>query len=80
DEEKKVVEEGALWTEEYLPLGTVMLGAVFDGGRKNSACNALGVDGDGALGKLGELLNGSIVTVGGKETIGRGLLRFVTYS
>ncbi|MGC8696738.1 MAG: type III-B CRISPR module RAMP protein Cmr4, partial [Conexivisphaera sp.] len=80
-DENKRVAGGALWTEEYIPAGTVMVGAAFDGGRKNSSCDSSGLgNGPDALERFVGLLNGAVITVGGKESIGRGLLRFVAYT
>ncbi|MCX7813803.1 MAG: type III-B CRISPR module RAMP protein Cmr4 [Pseudothermotoga sp.] len=61
--EKGVVETGALWYEEYLPQDTVMYFVV-----RETAYS------DGSeLQTLGKVLNGRIISVGGKETVGKGL-------
>jgi CRISPR-associated protein Cmr4 len=68
----KTVEGGALWTEEYLPAGTLMVGGVIDSGRKSDMCKGPGDYLDG----LRRFLEGRVIVLGGKETIGRGLVRF----
>ncbi len=82
--DRKTVMTGALWTEEYLPYGTVFLTAVIDTGFKNEYCDKANVDDP-----LGELRKKVLkekdkdgrfyVIVGGKETVGKGLIKFVTF-
>ena len=58
-----------LWTEEYLPPGTVMVGGIIDAERQNESCSGVDVD------KEVKNLSGTSVFLGGKETIGKGLVR-----
>ncbi len=76
----KTVETGGLWTEEYLPHTTLFVGAFHDTGFRGKYCN----DVNNALESLQDILRESIVregtfslVVGGKETVGKGLLRFI---
>ncbi len=73
DRYTKTVRIGALWTEEYLPWGTLFLGIVADTGFTNNYCNG-NID---PLNELRNLLNsiGGLLVVGGKESVGAGLLR-----
>ena len=70
----KTVKEGALWTEEYLPEGTIFVGGYFISNRKNGYC--------GSTEKVVEELkkerfsNGMFyLNLGGKESIGKGLVK-----
>ncbi|NOZ88622.1 MAG: type III-B CRISPR module RAMP protein Cmr4 [Crenarchaeota archaeon] len=71
----KTVAEGALWTEEYTSQGAVYAFAVF--ARRVGHRRALPPD--EAVGYLRRLVGerDGIVVLGGKETIGRGLLKLV---
>ena len=70
----KTVAHRGLWTEEYLPWGTLFLGAVVDTGFRGANCK--GVVGDNAIAKLNNEVGGDFYAViGGKETVGSGLLR-----
>ncbi|ACR41493.1 type III-B CRISPR module RAMP protein Cmr4 [Saccharolobus islandicus] len=60
-----------LWTEEYLPQGTVFIGAAIDAERTNELCKGIN-DIDKAF---REKLNNTTIFLGGKETIGKGLVR-----
>ncbi|MCE4628419.1 MAG: type III-B CRISPR module RAMP protein Cmr4 [Desulfurococcales archaeon] len=80
DDTTKTVAKGGLWTEEYLPWGTLFLGAIFATGFKGSGCDKIG-------NPLLELVNiikrnnneeTFSIVVGGKETVGSGLLRAKT--
>ncbi len=81
ERDKKTVARGGLWTEEYIPQGTVFASAVIATGYTNEYCK--GPDGCGgaqeclekALREL-ELEQGLPVFVGGKETVGKGLIVF----
>lgn len=80
----KTVERGALWSEEYLPYGSLLVGAVMvkdfeklrgllEAGRYEAQLRLY----ESAWGKLSSILgamNGYLV-VGGKETVGKGVLR-----
>ena len=83
DRQSKTVGEG-LWTEEYIPHATVFLGAVFDTGyRGKKYCDGILEAKSDAIEKLVSLLGGSgreasfALVVGGKESIGKGLLKVV---
>ncbi len=75
DPATKTVVEGALWTEEYTSQGAVYAFAVF--ARRVEHWNALPPD--EAIGYLRRLVGerDGVVALGGKETIGRGLLKLV---
>jgi len=60
---RKTVIEGALWTEEYLPQGSLLVGLVQG-------------DVDGLKKAFGDDF---YITLGGKETVGRGILRIVLH-
>jgi len=62
DEETGIVAKGALWYEEYLPQDSVMYFAARET-----------VYSKGSEAKLSEL-NGKIMTIGGKETTGKGFV------
>ena len=73
DPETKTVRTGALWSEEYVSQGAVFLFAVFYRDSGDRAAPA-----DEAMRLNRELLlrgGGGYLVVGGKETIGRGILR-----
>jgi len=81
--------KGGLWTEEYIPQGTIFLGGfiVPNPRRKNKYCeeySKICKEGKALdpLNTLIEVLGGNCETyavIGGKETIGRGLIRLVLY-
>ncbi len=91
----KTVERGALWSEEYLPQGTLLIGLMVwqnpaeiielikkqaerKGGRESKEYSQF-IDPykslKSNLWKLLNLLNQKYIIVGGKETIGRGILK-----
>jgi len=73
----KTVEEGALWTEEYLPEGTIFVGGYLITDRKNSFCNSSPKEVVNEL-KQKRFSNGTFyLSLGGKETIGKGLVKVV---
>ena len=77
DDNTKTVARGGLWTEEYIPWGTLFLGAVLDTGFRGRNCSGIG----SPLETLHRILSqgagpdGFSIIVGGKETVGSGLLR-----
>ena len=64
NEVTKTVEEGALWYEEYLPQDTVMY----------FVARVTAYGDQGLLKNLCKKIDGKIVNVGGKETIGKGMM------
>lgn len=77
DPDRKTVVKGALWTEEALPVETILAGLVLatpvkqpkplrDGGPDRYEAKAL-------LGYVQGLTTGGVVQLGGKATVGRGL-------
>jgi len=77
--ENGTVSDNALWTEEYLPRGTILAGIVFfNVPRKNKYCeNGEIIDENKAESKFKEVFGEKefYLNVGGKETIGRGLVK-----
>ena len=89
----KTVKEGALWTEEYLPQGTILMGALIPSVPKDNKYCAEGSSNnvcDGACfeRKLGEFLSKVsggkgdgvktfFINLGGKETVGKGIIKVV---
>lgn len=67
DDKKKTSRN--IWTEEYIPHGTVFIGAIFETKRRAEECED--VEAENAIKKL----NGASVFMGGKETVGKGLVR-----
>jgi CRISPR-associated protein Cmr4 len=65
-----------LWTEEYLPQGTVFIGGIIDAERTNELCKDVG----GVDNILRKNLDNISVFLGGKETIGKGLVRIKVIS
>ncbi len=76
--DRKTVATGALWTEEYIMYGTVFATGVVDTCYRNRYCEALGGD---PVEMLWEAVrkdgNRFYAVVGGKETVGRGMIKFV---
>ena len=77
DRETKTVRGGHLWTEEYLPWGTLFLGLAFETGYRNDYCEASTAGEFDPLKSLEELLGeiGRMLSIGGKESVGAGLLK-----
>ncbi len=79
--ETKTVATGGLWTEEYIPQGTVFVSAIIATGYTNEYCNNKATCSDSAqclntaINEL-DLDNGLPVFIGGKETVGKGLIVF----
>ncbi|MEB3778650.1 MAG: type III-B CRISPR module RAMP protein Cmr4 [Desulfurococcales archaeon] len=76
DRKKKTVKTGALWTEEYIPHGSLFIGGIIDSGWEAGECQLQENPIDWIFKKAG---NGSSITIiiGGKETVGRGLARII---
>lgn len=72
--ETKTVERGALWTEEYIPWGTLFIGGIAATGFKNPYCSEAD---EPVLNAFEKLVGGKVfhLIVGGKESIGGGLLK-----
>ncbi|HBJ81390.1 type III-B CRISPR module RAMP protein Cmr4 [Pseudothermotoga sp.] len=62
--EKGIVETGALWYEEYLPQDTVMY----------FVARETVYSKENELNLLGEVLKDKVISIGGKETLGKGLV------
>lgn len=80
DRSRKTVARGALWTEEYLPPGTLLIGAVAYTKPRNAYCSKarLGnADAARAREELHRLLGGEsfAIVIGGKESTGHGILK-----
>ena len=74
----KTVVTGSLWTEEYLPHGSIFAGIVFlNTPRRNKYCNDKICDGQCACQKVNEFIKNKefYLNVGGKETIGKGVVK-----
>jgi CRISPR-associated protein Cmr4 len=68
--EKKTVEEGGLWYEEYLPQDTVMYFVV----RKTYYGNKEDSGKDSLMEVFENEVNGELINIGGKETVGKGMM------
>ncbi|MEM1606424.1 MAG: type III-B CRISPR module RAMP protein Cmr4 [Fervidicoccaceae archaeon] len=73
--EEKVVEEGGLWSEEYVPMESVFSSVILcrDAKINNTDKKASEVCND-----IVSRLNGRFIYVGGKESIGKGLVKLYT--
>jgi len=86
----KTVAEGALWTEEYLPEGTIFVGGYLVNNRKNKYCeyyknSQKPQEGEKSEINISQILeklkqerfsNGEFyLSLGGKETVGKGLVK-----
>jgi len=70
----KTVERGKLWTEEYLPHGTVLAGAFVYRPWRNVYCERCE-----RCEEIWERLKDVLLTIGGKETIGKGLVKITAF-
>lgn len=76
DRETKTVKQGGLWTEEYIPWGTVFMGAIIDNGFKHNNCT--GKIGDDPTKTLLQLTSNKFtLSIGGKETVGGGITKIL---
>ncbi len=83
--DRKVVAERALWTEEYIPAGTIFVGGVVAMETRNAYCKDTGIGPNNAVEKFKELMLGksqgqkevTYVLIGGKETVGRGIIKLI---
>lgn len=82
DYEKKIVKEGGLWTEEFLPEFSALLTALLirDGRKEynNSRLSATAIKNKlkEYLASDGVDLDNFYLTIGGNETLGKGIVRF----
>jgi len=74
DREKKTVDTGALWTEEHLPIDTLLYVPVY---ATNSRRNGSAMQAKDILQRAASLedTQGGYIQLGGDETVGRGLVR-----
>lgn len=77
----KVVERGALWSEEYIPDGTVFVSGVFLStsmllNEEEKLCEKVREDAKKLLEKI---LKDKYYFVGGLETIGKGLIKTILF-
>ncbi|HID41235.1 MAG TPA: type III-B CRISPR module RAMP protein Cmr4, partial [Pyrodictium sp.] len=80
----KTVWKGGLWTEEYIPYGSLFAGLIGDSTFRGAPCGKTEErDDDDAVARLSEIAKSHLsgkdgntfyLMVGGKETIGSGLL------
>jgi len=81
DRNTKTVATGALWTEEYLPHGTILVGAFVERNWYNEYCGKISNNNWKAVLKFSTTQgNGTRIrelVLGGKETIGKGLVRII---
>ncbi|MEM2351495.1 MAG: type III-B CRISPR module RAMP protein Cmr4 [Thermoproteota archaeon] len=74
DRERKTVKGGALWTEEYVPWGTLYVTAfLYSKARRSEILQ----DANDVKKKFRELLSkmGDYLIIGGNETVGRGIVK-----
>lgn len=76
-EETKTVESGALWSEEYLPAESIMISMIIckNPGKNKSKCYDEELNGEKICKYLKEAYDGQALPIGGRETIGKGLVR-----
>ena len=73
DEETKTVDNGALWTEEALPVESVLAGLVV--ATPTSAKGGKPPEAKALLNYLQQQTAGGAIQLGGKASVGRGLCR-----
>lgn len=73
DDERGTVARGALWYEENLPAESLLWGLVAFGPARDGS----GRSADEVARLFGERLRQPLLQIGGKATVGRGLVRFV---
>ena len=75
--EEKVVETGALWSEEYLPIETIFVSLILCS-KYIERQSGISKDSSKVCEEFENEINKKVIYVGGKETIGRGLLKLYT--
>jgi len=81
DRERKVVRRGALWTEELIPQGSLFLAGILmsEGRRRTLESNESSGESIDLRGELANSLgikdNKGYLFLGGKETVGRGIVK-----
>ncbi len=81
DRKTKSVQTRALWTEEYVPMGTLFAGMLLVGPWENDYCHGVNASIEDLLRDLFKTQNDEVLLViGGKETIGKGLLKLNFYT
>lgn len=84
DSGTRVVADGALWTEEYLPAETVLWGVLGLSNSRNTAKHS--EEGKRSAADLRQLLTAKVgqadinIQLGGKHTVGNGVCRFLIQS
>ncbi len=73
--DRKTVAERMLWTEEYLPSGTLFITGILEGDLENKYCRQISSPINYLLNILGGR-NTFYLSVGGDEAVGRGLIKF----
>ncbi len=74
DRKSKVVEDGALWTEEHLPTDTLLYAPIYATNSRKNGHTKTGAE----ILEIASNLNstpGSYLQLGGDETVGRGIVR-----
>lgn len=76
ERETKTVASGGLWTEEYLPWGSLLAGPLADTGFRNRFADGSLSSNTCAVSKLSEIVGQEFsLVLGGKESVGGGLAR-----
>ncbi|MEM4584668.1 MAG: type III-B CRISPR module RAMP protein Cmr4 [Ignisphaera sp.] len=73
--EEKVVERGGLWSEEYVPMESVFASVILCRDTKHNNVDKKALD---VCESIASKLNGKFIYVGGKESIGKGLVKLYT--
>ncbi|QXJ34934.1 type III-B CRISPR module RAMP protein Cmr4 [Saccharolobus shibatae] len=64
-----------IWSEEYIPQGTILLGGIFEREISNNYCEELNRNNVNIDNEFLKLVDNVSVFIGGKESIGKGLTR-----
>jgi len=77
----KTAKSGALWREEYVPTGTIFVGAILFKDLSMIAKNDENDCSESSLKRLEDLIRAEpIMAVGGKETVGKGFIKMCIIS